>query len=314
MINEKLIVHFTHHDLDALGCCLHLDYATPGIKKKTFHTNYRDIEEKTSEVYDYCIENKPKLLLITDISFASSKLQLKKLEEILSLTKVILLDHHEYPENFFNDIKIKSVIDITKSATKITQEKLKTKGKNKNLDALSDMINIFDIWLSKEKSFGISLALNSYFWRLNDKLSIEQILEKIKNNDYKPPKFKEFYKNNMEKVIPFLKKSREKKLITSDGFFTVAFIDDYFNEVLYEEFNSGVEFVMIANSYGITRFRFNTSGKLTRKQKEEIKLKLIGTLDIGHLNAFSDKIQNSNFDKIMARVEEVYKIVDKYKS
>lgn len=314
MINEKLIVHYSHNDLDALGCCLNLDCATPGIKKKTFHTNYRDIEEITSDVYDYCFENKPKLLLITDVSFSQSKNQLKKLEDILEICPVVLLDHHEYSEGFFDNIKVKYIHDTTKSATKITQEFLKTQGKNKNLDLLSDIINTFDVWLSQDKSFKLSLTINNYFWKVNEKMSMSQLVEIIKNNDYKLPNFKEFYEINTSNFKEFIKKSREKKLVTSDGFFTVAFVDEFFNEILYEEFESGVEFIFIANSYGITRFRFNSNGKLTTEQKNEIKTKLVGSTDIGHLNAFSAKIKDSNFDKIMSRVEEVHGIVEQYRT
>jgi len=39
----------------------------------------------------------------------------------------------------------------------------------------------------------------------------------------------------------------------------------------------------------------------------------MGTKNIGHLNAFSDKIKNSNFDKIMEKVKQVHDIVEVYK-
>lgn len=313
MIKYKNIVHFTHHDLDALGCMLHLDIATPNSKKTHFHTNYLNMQEKVSDVYDYCYLNKPDLLIISDISFSTNKNELYKLQEILDICPIIFIDHHEYEENFFDDIRIPYFHDITKSATKITQEVFKTKGKNKNLDALSDIINSFDIWLQNESNFKVSMALNDYFWTVNEKLSLENMMFRFKENDYKPPNFKTFFEKYNADFKQKYESFKKRKLITSDGFFAVCFVDEYFNEILYEEFTKGVEFVFIANSYGITRFRFNSFGKLTRPQKEEIKLKLIGTLNIGHLNAFSDKIQNSNFDKIMNKVKEVHNILEQYK-
>jgi oligoribonuclease NrnB/cAMP/cGMP phosphodiesterase (DHH superfamily) len=313
------ILHFTHSDLDALGCMLHLEYALPTTPKQVFHTSYLDIEEKTTEVIDYAQKHFPKMLLISDISFTQSKHLLLRLQELSKLgITIILLDHHAYPDDFFDGITIKYVHDISKSATKICQEFFKTEGKNESLDKLSDIINAFDIWLDKTPLFHTGMILNDWFWQKikfgNNITSIEGLMNQIVANNYKIlPDFKPFAIEHVASAKTFIDKAKEKNLIASDGFMTVAFCDEYFNDILYEEFSRGIDFVVIANSYGITRFRFNTKANLSTEQKLEIKGQLIKDVNIGHLNAFSDKIQNSNFDKIMTRIQEVSKIIEPFK-
>lgn len=308
----KEIAHSTHHDLDAVGCMLHLDYATPKAHKTTFSTNYRDIEEKVSDVYDFCTRNNPDLLVISDVSFANNKSLLYKLQSLD--ISMVFIDHHEYPEGFFDDISIPYHHDIAKSATKISQEVFRTKGKNKNLDILSDLINNYDIWVSSAKSFPVSIAINDYFWEIQNEVnSLDIIMQRIKDVGYNLPNFSKWYIDYQQRMTSTLKKNYDKKLIMSDNFFCAAFVDDFFNEILYKEFAKGTSFVMIANSYGIVRYRFRKDCNLTRRHKELIKMRLIGTLENGHLNAFSDKIQNHNFNKIMDKVKEVHNIVQQYK-
>ena len=310
------IVHLTHNDLDALGCILCLEYATLGIVKKTFYTNYQDIEEQVSNVYDYVLQHKPKLLLISDVSFSQYKQLIYKIQELQNVTRVIFIDHHSYPDHFFDDLTLEYTWG-EKSATKLVQEKFKL-GDLENLSKITNLINTFDIWVEKDTSFPLSLAVNLYFWNRvslgTNIVSIEELAKEIITNNCKlPPDFFSFYQQYKIDSTEFMKKARAKKLIVSDGFMTCAFVDEYFNEILYEEFSKGVQFIVIANSYGITRFRFSTFSKLSDETKEKIKYELIGDINIGHLNAFSAKIQNSTFDKLIKRIEEVSQIVKKYK-
>lgn len=310
-MKNKTIVVLGHNDLDQLGCVLHINYRLPDNKKKYFYTNYRDLEQKVSEAYAYCFLERPSLLLITDISFSNHKHLLKKLEDVKQICPVVLLDHHAYQDGFFDDISISVYHDIEKSATKICEEYFRTN--NANLNKISKLINAYDIWLMKSPIFRVSMNLNNFFYKKTENISIDQYAEQIRKDNYTLPGFKEFLIEDTKLSNTKIENFKKRKLITHIGpKFTVAFVDEYFNEILFEEFSKDAEFVMIANSYGITRFRFNAFGNLTTKQKEEIKIKLIGTLDIGHLNAFSDKIIDSNFDKIMAKVEEGYNIVKPY--
>ena len=280
----KDIVHLTHFDADALGCILHLDYATPNIPKITFSTNYRNFEEKVSETYDCCLENDTELLVISDVSFSDNVDALRKLYSLTEKgTKIIFIDHHAYTDNFFDEFpKMKIYWDISKSATKIAEEVFKTD--NKNLNELSNVINQYDIWLEDTPNFDIAIAMNEYFWGVQEKInSLDRFAELIKNNDYKLPKFKTWYIDYKDKSTKYLDNLKSKKLLMSDNFFGVVFTDKYFNEVLHYEFSKGTQFMMICNSYGIIRYRTKRNSTITEEQKKEIKLKLIGTLKIGHL-------------------------------
>lgn len=305
------IVHLTHHDLDALGCMLNLEIATPGIPKKTFHTNYVDIEEVISDVCEYISLNSPKLLVISDISFSRHKHLLLRLQN--QNIKAIFIDHHRYTDSFFDDIHIKIHHNNNKSAAKITQEVFKTLGKNKNLDTLTNLIDVFDIWQDTREEFKSTLTINSYFWEKVNKKGLDNFYYDVLDNNYKlPHDFVQFYKENIREAQEKVQKARDKKLIMSDGFITTVFMDEFFNEVLYEEFKKGVQFVVIANSYGIVRYRFSNHSRLSDEIKIQIKKELLPDPNIGHLNAFGDKIPNHNFDKIMEKVKEVYYIINKY--
>lgn len=313
---NPVILHMTHHDLDALGCILSV--CTLNYNQEIFSTNYVNMREVTDNLVNACSKTYVKMILITDISFSGNKEILIELENLAKKINVsiVLIDHHVYPDNFFKDFKyLKIIHDIKHSASYLTQQFLRTKGKSSHLDNIIDLCDTYDIWQSSKPNFVLSMALNSYYWENVIKTSLQDFAFKICNNNFKiPSDFKNFYKNYLIDSKAKIQSFRKRNLITSDGFFSVAFVDEYFTEVLFEEFSKNVQFVMIANSYGITRFRFKDDSVLSRKTKEKIKLELLGTLEIGHLNAFSDKIKNSNFDKIMDRVKSVYNIVEKYKS
>jgi len=309
------IIHLTHIDLDAMGCILSV--CTLDYSQKIFSTNYVNMSEVVDNLTDTCYRTHVKMILITDLSFSGNKKTLEYLEALAKKLNVpiILIDHHEYKDNFFDSFKyLKIIHDIKHSASYLTQSFLKTKGKSEHLDRIIDLCDTFDIWQSNKPNFVLSLGLNSYFWENVLRTSLQDFAYKICNNGFRlPVDFKNFYKHYIIDSKSKIESYRKRKLITSDGFFSVAFIDEYFTEVLYEEFQKNVQFVMIANSYGITRFRFKDASVLSRETKEKIKLQLMGTLEIGHLNAFSDKIKNSDFDKIMNRVKEVHDIVESYK-
>lgn len=307
----KKIAILNHNDLDALGCVLNINNKFPNVKKKYFYTNYIDLEEKVNDVIKYCHFNKPDLLLITDISFSNNKKELKKLSELKKYCPIIFIDHHVYSKDFFDDIDILKYHDINKSSTKIIENIFNIN--NKNLKKLTTLIDIYDTWKMKSPLFKISMGLDAYFRNNTKDKTIDQFANILEKNNYILKDFKNFYINHLKNTKEKIEDYKSRKLITKiTPKFTVAFTDDSFNEILYDEFMNGTEFVLIVNSYGILRYRFNAFGNLSDKQKKEIKLKLIGNLNIGHLNAFSDKLKESNFDKIMKKVEDVYKIVIPY--
>ncbi len=307
------IVHLTHNDLDCLGCILNLNYAIPHTKKIVFHTNYQNLNDKVHDVIDYIHKHTVSLLVISDISFAQSKEKLLLIQEEVQNkmgVKILYFDHHAYAEDFFEDITFKYYHDITKSATLIMNEVFNST--NKNLNQLSKLINDFDIWNEGTKTFNVSLGINDWFWNELKYRSINDLAHSIILNDFKMPlSFVTYYKTYQFKFKNKIDSLKSRQLFINDGFISLIFTDDYFNECLYETFHKEKsQIAFIINSYGIIRIRFATINCISNELKEKIKFAIIGTLEHGHLNAFSEKIENFNFNKIMFRVQELTKIVN----
>jgi len=307
------IVHLNHNDSDAIGCSLNLHYSMPDRKKVMFNTNYTDLLEKINDVILYIQKNNVDLLVISDISFADNLSDLlhiqSEVQDKLGV-KILYFDHHTYKPDFFKDITFFYIHDITKSATLIMNEAFHSK--NENLNKLSKLINDFDIWVEDSNTFNISIALNEYLWNGIKNKSIDAVIKEIIDNDYKLGKnFIDFFKKHTIDSKNTLKNLKEKGLFINDNFLSIIFTDEYFNDALYESFhNDKCKVAIIVNSYGIFRIRFSTINCLSDSEKEKIKLAIMGTLEYGHLNAFSLKVQNSNFKKIMSKVQELTTIIN----
>lgn len=310
---KKEIVHFTHNDLDAMGCIINLNYAMPDIKKTIFHTNYQDLNEKVHDVIEYIHKHPVSLLVISDISFAQSKHELLHIQEVVQNqigVKILYFDHHTYADNFFEDITFRYYHELTKSATLIMNKAFNVN--NEKLNQLSQLINDFDIWVEDAKTFSVSLGINDWFWNELKYQSIDNLAYSITNNDFSlPDTFVQYYKAYQAKFKNKLDSLKAKKLFINDGFTALVFTDDYFNEALYESFHINKnQIAFIVNSYGIIRIRFATVDCLSTEIKEKIKFAIMGTLEHGHLNAFSIKVKNSNFEKLMTKVQELTQIVN----
>jgi len=310
---KEEIVHLTHADLDALGSMLNLHYITPNTKKTTFHTNYKDLSEKVHEVLEYIRKHHIKMLVISDIAFTSNKSDLLELQRVVQDEmgiNIMYFDHHVYEDGFFDNITFKYIHNIEYSATMIMNKAFKIQ--DKHLINLSNMINIFDIWKESSDLFLISLELNDWFYNEMKTKSFDKIACEIINNDYKlPSSFVGYVKQHQFECKTKLQSLKDRGLFVNDGFTSMIFTDDFINQALYETFNKDKNKVaLIVNSYGIIRIRFSTIDCLSDKEKEKIKLAIMGKLDIGHLNAFSLKVENSNFEKLMGKVQEIINIIN----
>lgn len=305
---DELIV-FTHNDLDALGCMLNIEYKWPTIKKKYFHTNYANIPQIVDDIEEHIKKFGNKHILIPDVSFATDKDSLMRLYNIPGV-KITHIDHHLYPDGFWDDFpKMKVVWDKTKSATLLTNEYLGNKGKNSNLDKLSYIIDIYDLWQYKSPHFGIAQDFNNYFWECG----IEWLLNEIIDGDYKLPKnyvnvvndFNERSKNHIEKL-------ESKKLIMRSGGMTVAFTNEFFNQILIKEMNNDQQVVIGVNDYGIVKIRLHQETTLSVNQINKIRLESTGEAETGHLHAFTYKMSSQpSFENIMREIERVAKIFEK---
>jgi hypothetical protein len=292
----------SHNDADACGCMLNIEYKWPDIPKKYFHTNYANIPEIVQEILDYQKENGNQHLLIPDVSFSDNKEHLTTLYN--AFEHVTHIDHHLYPDGFWDDYpNMKVVWDKSKSATLLCNEYLGNKGKNANLDKLSYIIDVYDLWQKDDPAFGVSQDFNQYFWT-HGTTDLAQV---IINNSYRLPDdyVSEVQKSHME-FEQALMDYENRNLIHRFDKVTVAFIQEWFNQVLIKEMDNGQDIVIGANQYGIIRVRINQDSPYKDWQLDKLRLELTGTKDIGHMHAFTYKVHGSvSFDKIMAEVKNV---------
>lgn len=296
------ILVFGHNDLDMIGCMINIEYRFPDVPKKYFHTNYANIPELVAEILAYQKENGNQHLLIPDVSFSDNKEHLTTLYN--AFEHVTHIDHHLYPDGFWDDYpNMKVVWDKSKSATLLCNEYFGNTGKNPNLDKLSYIIDVYDLWQKDDPAFQVSQDLNQYFWTHGT----TDLAGVIINNSYKlPDDYVSEVKKSHEDFAKALEDYESRNLIHRVGNVTVAFVQEWFNQILVKEMDNGQDIVIGANQYGIMRVRINQDSAFEDWQLDKLRLELTGTKDIGHMHAFTYKVAGSvDFEKIMAEVKNI---------
>lgn len=305
-MKDELIV-FTHNDLDALGCMLNLEYKFPTVRKRYYHTNYANINEIVDEIIQYQAQNGNTNIVIPDVSFADNKPALKLLYE--AFDKCTHIDHHLYPDGFWDEFPhMKVVWDKTKCATLLCNEYLGNKGQNQNLDNLSMIIDVYDLWQVKSPYFDVAQDLNEYFWRFGTTDLTFNIIE----NGYKlPDNYKSAVGQFATEFEGALKSYENRNLIHRAGDITVAFVQEWFNQILVKEMREGKHFVIGINEWGIVKVRINQDTSYTGTQLDDLREILTGNRTIGHMHAFTYKVQGTvDFNAIMAEVQKVTKAIN----
>jgi len=305
-MKDELIV-FTHNDLDALGCMINLEYKFPTVKKRYYHTNYANINEIVDDIVRYQAQNGNTNIVIPDVSFADNKPALKTLYD--TFNKCTHIDHHLYPDGFWDDFpNMKVVWDKTKSATLLCNEYLGNKGQNQNLDNLSTLIDVYDLWQVKSPYFDVSQDLNEYFWRFGT----TDLAYKIVEDGYKlPDNYKSAVSQFATEFDKALKSYENRNLIHRAGDITVAFVQEWFNQILVKEMREGKHFVIGINEWGIVKVRINQDTSYTNTQLDDLREILTGNRTIGHMHAFTYKVQGKvDFNAIMAEVQKVTKAIN----
>jgi len=303
MSNELIV--FTHNDLDALGCMLNIEFKWPNINKKYFHTNYANINEIVDDILQHKEQNGNTHIIIPDVAFSDKRDALKKLYD--AFDHITHIDHHMYPEGFWDEFpKMKVVYDKSKCATLLCNEYLGNKGMNSNLDKLTFLIDVYDIWQDKSEFFDISQDLNEYFWA-NGTVNL---LDKIVENEYKLPKdFMQSVESIRAQYNACIEGFEQRKLIHRADEITVAFVDEWFNQILVREMRKGQNFVIGVNSYGIVKVRINQDCPYTEDQLNGIRFDLTGNTNYGHLHAFTYKVANNSFDNLMDEIKKVTSVI-----
>ena len=273
------MIVFLHNDLDAVGCeiCIRKKF----LIDKVFYTNYGDFEDKVNALIAYAKEHNEDQLIIADLSFAERQDLLIKICETFKM--VLHIDHHSYPEGFFNfepKCVYKKIINTAHCAAKLCRMAFKLE--DKFLTDLIDIIDIYDCWRDQHKDFDKAQDLNNYFWNVG----YEPFMELFKTG----------YPENYESVTKSIRDYRNKRIeeleknnliMRSKGFNKITFVFDFevFNDVMINEMKNGQEFV-IAIKGNIVKFRINQKTPLMKQSLEELRLKVAGKVT-GHLYAFT---------------------------
>lgn len=300
-MKEELIV-FTHNDLDAIGSILNIEFKIPDIPKKYFYTNYSNIPAQVDNIIEYAEANNCKHILIPDVSFADNKESLRRLYNYFH--KVTHIDHHLYTDNFWDEFPNMTVVyDKTKCATKLCNEFFKNTGKNINLDKLTYIIDVYDLWQTENNAFDFAQLLNEYFWTWD----IELLTKTIIQNGYKLPEdFQEVTQNIKNKYMKAIVEYESKNVIHRARDVTFCFINDWFNQVLLKEMENGQNFVIGINSYGIVRVRINKNSPYNNEQLNKFRIVLTETEAIGHMLAFTYRIKDFNgFDCVLKEASKI---------
>ena len=298
MKNELIVL--LHCDLDAAGCKLNIEHKMPGIRKKYFYTNYGDLKQRVQEIEDYVKQHGNTHCLMADVSWSTHPEQLHIMCNLFE--KITLIDHHLYPEEFFENYpNLKVHWDKSKCATLLCYEYFKND--NQNLLKISKLIDVYDIWQDEHPAFDISQDLNRFFWHIG----MEKFVTDCINSGYSLPYY---YKGITDGITSdyteAISKFENRKLIHRTEKIALAFVDEWFNEILVKEMKTGKDFVINATSFGIMKIRINQRANITSEMKNKLRLELTGTEDIGHENAFTYKMKNSvSFENIMNEMKYI---------
>ena len=298
-MQEELII-LLHCDLDAFGAQINIEYKMPNVRKKYFYTNYGDLPKKVQEIEDYIKQNGNTHCLMADVSWSTHPEQLHIMCNLFE--KITLIDHHLYPDGFFDNYpKLKVHWDKSKCATLLCYEYFNNQ--NENLHKLSKLIDVYDIWQDSHPAFDISQDLNRFFWEVG----MQKFVNDCISSGYTLP----YYYTNVvsditKRYTEAIEKYENRKLIHRTEKITLAFVDDWFNEILVQEMKKGKDFVINATSFGIMKIRINNKANITSEMKDNLRLILTGTKDIGHQNAFTYKMKNSvSFENVMNEMKYI---------
>jgi len=319
---ENNLAVFTHNDLDCLGCLINIENALPNTEKTVFHTNYANIDEQVECICTFLDTEKPKEMIICDVSFSDNKSALVKLTGCAKLnnTSITFIDHHLYPDGFFNEFKeFTLVYSKSVSASTLCNAFFKKQNtKNHNITKLTYLIDVYDIWRDELDVFESAQKLNNYFWYKikKDNLSVSELLNLFKSKNWSIPSD---FVETLNKVKSYntakIKELNDRRLIKRAGNKSLCFVDECFNEIMIEEMQNGKDVVVGITSFGIVRVRFKKTANYTEKQKNTLRLKLTGTETIGHMNAFTYKMPYPvNFNSVMQHAQFVVESITSFEA
>jgi oligoribonuclease NrnB/cAMP/cGMP phosphodiesterase (DHH superfamily) len=143
---KRKVFHLSHIDLDGYGCQVISSRVYKNVEY--FNSSYgQEIDDRLSSI---CKRVKSgDLVLITDLNLdmAQSKYIDKKSKEMGF--ELLLLDHHKTGKECADSFEW-YILDVNRSATKITYDYFKSKVDIADLKYYVECINAYDIWLQNE--------------------------------------------------------------------------------------------------------------------------------------------------------------------
>jgi len=303
------MIHFTHNDMDALGCMLCVNSKYKEKITKVYHTFYGDFEKQV----DAIINDPDDIVIITDLSFSERP---KCLKDLISKKKFVqLVDHHSYPKEFwveFDELpNFKRIIDDSVCATLLCYNTFTDhldENERKSLKALCNIIDVYDCWRETHDLFTNSQLVNLWFWTKN----LDELCAEIENNKYKLPSNTtneiSSLKAEQEEAV---KKAYENNQVHKCGPVTFVFNNDVFNPILIKEMKEGQGLVVCNFQFNNGAFCFKCrvkQGTLSPYCLNKLRLELTGGTS-GHPNAFS---YIKDFNNSMEITNEYKRIVEVY--
>lgn len=322
-MKDKMII-FTHNDLDAMGCLLVLNEKFPdtNFEKSVYHTNYQNIPEQINAIMAECETQKPKLIVMCDVSFSTSEETLQQFYNYCTARDISMLyiDHHLYPEGFFDQFpKMKTFWDKSKCASKIAFDLFyQFAAQTDNLTKLIGIIDVYDIWQDQHKWFGWGQRLNNYFWHrvINKKNTVGGLALELKNREFKLfDDFMEVTNKIDEDNEATLAKLETSGLIhrNVESGVTLILSEKCFNQFMIKEHKNGQSFVIGISNWGLIRVRVNQHTDVNVSTLDLIRLRCTGTTDIGHSHAFTWKsdldFKNEPEDSLITEAKRITGII-----
>ena len=312
----------THNDLDALGCTLVLRSKLKTRDEELCclqRTNYKDLSDKI----DFLLKNANRIiklhtskkndvysvpeinLYIMDVSFSQHKDLLMELCKCF--THVTFIDHHMYPEKFFEDVckecaNISINVKQDRCATVLTYEegKLDFNDVQKSpftLEHLVSLINDYDMWKTDSISFDSAFWLNEYFKSEDENFAFPEIIEDFEELDLSERlKVKGWtlnYYDCVEQYLMLKTKNDVEKIVANDKLYhvenDVTFLNtfDCFQHFVYTEMLKGQN-IVTATDADNTRVKVRIKPNVyTSASLNEFRKALTGFENFGHPLAFS---------------------------
>lgn len=332
----------THNDLDAFGSTLVLREGLKtiyGELKCLQRTNYKDLHDKiknlikvknnieqsfrpeNNELWDGHVFE----LYIMDVSFSQNKETLERLLDVFDY--VTLIDHHMYPEGFFDELLNKHTnfacyVKQDRCATVLTYEYFFKRDFNDvqkspyTLEHFISLVNAYDMWDTNSIYFDSAFWLNEYFKYIDDnKLYYHSNFQKFENStplmrinthgwtiDYNETVnniLKPELQTNVSKI------TNDKNLYTHENDVTFLKTFDCFQFFVYNEIQKG-QTIVIGTDEENSRVKVRIKPDVyTKESLNDFRKKLTGFKNFGHPLAFS---YQGDFSKVRNNLKILKKL------